>query len=44
MQLLRIFFAGLVFSLSLIVSGMTDPSKVTSFLDLVGAGILVWLW
>ena len=30
-------FAGLVFGLGLIVSGMTDPSKVIGFLDLAGA-------
>lgn len=29
--------AGLVFGIGLIVSGMTDPSKVLGFLDLVGA-------
>ena len=37
MQLLMAMFAGLVFGLGLIVSGMTDPSKVTGFLDLAGA-------
>lgn len=37
MQLLMALFAGLVFGLGLIVSGMTDPSKVTGFLDLAGA-------
>lgn len=37
MQLLMAWFAGLVFGLGLIVSGMTDPSKVTGFLDLAGA-------
>ena len=30
------FAAGLVFGLGLIVSGMTDPSKVLGFLDLAG--------
>lgn len=30
------FAAGLVFGIGLIVSGMTDPSKVIGFLDLVG--------
>lgn len=30
-------FAGLVFGLGLILSGMTDPSKVLGFLDLAGA-------
>lgn len=37
MQLLMALLAGLVFGLGLIVSGMTDPSKVTGFLDLAGA-------
>jgi uncharacterized membrane protein YedE/YeeE len=37
MQLLMAMFAGLIFGLGLIVSGMTDPSKVTGFLDLAGA-------
>ena len=37
MQLLAALLAGLVFGLGLIVSGMTDPSKVTGFLDLAGA-------
>jgi len=37
MQLLMALFAGLVFGLGLIVSGMTDPSKITGFLDLAGA-------
>ena len=36
MQLLMALLAGLVFGLGLIVSGMTDPSKVTGFLDLAG--------
>ncbi|MCK9396161.1 MAG: YeeE/YedE family protein [Methylobacter sp.] len=31
------FFVGLLFGLGLIISGMTDPSKVISFLDLAGA-------
>lgn len=31
------FLVGLVFGLGLIVSGMTDPSKVIGFLDLAGA-------
>src|SRR5689334_4290630 len=30
------FAAGLVFGIGLIVSGMTDPSKVVGFLDLAG--------
>ena len=29
--------AGLVFGIGLIISGMTDPSKVLAFLDLAGA-------
>ena len=36
MQTLGAFFAGLVFGIGLIVSGMTDPSKVIGFLDLAG--------
>lgn len=31
------FAAGLLFGIGLILSGMTDPSKVTGFLDLAGA-------
>jgi uncharacterized membrane protein YedE/YeeE len=31
------FFVGLLFGLGLIISGMTDPSKVIAFLDLAGA-------
>jgi uncharacterized protein len=30
------FFAGLVFGVGLIVSGMTDPGKVIGFLDVTG--------
>ena len=30
------FFAGLVFGIGLLVSGMTDPGKVLGFLDLAG--------
>ena len=37
MQLLIALFAGMVFGLGLIVSGMTDPSKVIGFLDPAGA-------
>ena len=37
MQLLMALLAGLVFGLGLIVSGMTDPSTITGFLDLAGA-------
>lgn len=36
MQRLIEFFAGLIFGLGLLLSGMTDPSKVQAFLDLVG--------
>ncbi len=36
MQLIMALVAGLVFGLGLIVSGMTDPSKVIGFLDLFG--------
>lgn len=31
------FFVGLLFGLGLIISGMTDPSKIIGFLDLAGA-------
>ena len=31
------FFVGLLFGMGLILSGMTDPSKVLGFLDLFGA-------
>lgn len=31
------FFAGLVFGVGLLVSGMTDPGKVQGFLDVAGA-------
>ena len=31
------FVAGLLFGLGLIISGMTDPSKVIAFLDLTGS-------
>ena len=31
------FFAGLVFGIGLLVSGMTDPGKVLGFLDLAGS-------
>lgn len=37
MQVLTSLLAGLVFGLGLIVSGMTNPSKVLGFLDLAGA-------
>lgn len=36
-NLLASFAAGLVFGVGLILSGMTDPGKVTGFLDLAGA-------
>ncbi|WP_420476215.1 YeeE/YedE family protein [Noviherbaspirillum sp. ST9] len=36
MQLITAFVTGLVFGLGLIVSGMTDPSKIIGFLDLAG--------
>ncbi|MDD5411726.1 MAG: YeeE/YedE family protein [Methylobacter sp.] len=31
------FLVGLLFGLGLIISGMTDPSKIIAFLDLAGA-------
>lgn len=36
MTFLMALMSGLVFGLGLIVSGMTDPSKVQAFLDLAG--------
>ena len=36
MQLLMALVSGLVFGLGLTISGMTDPSKVTGFLDIAG--------
>lgn len=36
MQVVMAFVTGLVFGLGLILSGMTDPSKVLGFLDLAG--------
>ena len=36
MQRLIEFCAGLIFGLGLLLSGMTDPSKVQAFLDLAG--------
>jgi hypothetical protein len=36
MNALGAFAAGLIFGIGLIVSGMTDPSKVIGFLDLAG--------
>jgi uncharacterized membrane protein YedE/YeeE len=35
-QVLMALLTGLVFGLGLIISGMTDPSKVIGFLDLAG--------
>jgi uncharacterized membrane protein YedE/YeeE len=37
MRVLAALFAGLVFGIGLIVSGMADPAKVLGFLDLAGA-------
>jgi uncharacterized membrane protein YedE/YeeE len=37
MNRLMEFIAGLIFGIGLILSGMTDPGKVTGFLDLAGA-------
>lgn len=37
MHLLSTFLTGLLFGAGLLVSGMTDPSKVIGFLDLAGA-------
>ena len=36
MQAFIALIVGLVFDIGLIVSGMTDPSKVTGFIDLAG--------
>ena len=36
MQLLTALMSGLLFGLGLIISGMTDPSKIIGFLDLAG--------
>ena len=36
MQVLAALFAGLVFGIGLIVSGMANPAKVLGFLDLAG--------
>ena len=36
MQLIVAFITGLVFGMGLILSGMTDPSKIFDFLDLAG--------
>jgi len=37
MNAVSAFAAGLLFGIGLIVSGMTDPSKIIGFLDLAGA-------
>ena len=37
MNIVMALLAGLLFGLGLILSGMTDPSKVLGFLDLAGA-------
>jgi uncharacterized membrane protein YedE/YeeE len=37
LKLVSALFVGLMFGLGLIVSGMTDPSKVIGFLDVAGA-------
>lgn len=36
MHIITSLLVGLIFGIGLIVSGMTDPSKVTGFLDLAG--------
>jgi len=36
MKFIAVFFSGLLFSLGLIVSGMTNPAKVIGFLDIFG--------
>jgi uncharacterized membrane protein YedE/YeeE len=36
MQILMAFILGLIFGLGLIISGMTNPSKVIGFLDIFG--------
>lgn len=36
MQVIVALFVGLLFGIGLIISGMTDPSKVLGFLDLAG--------
>jgi hypothetical protein len=37
MQIVMALVAGLIFGIGLIVSGMTNPAKVTGFLDLAGS-------
>lgn len=37
MRIIMAFITGLIFGLGLIVSGMTNPSKVIGFLDLAGS-------
>jgi len=36
MQIMTAFIAGLIFGLGLILSGMTNPAKITGFLDVFG--------
>jgi uncharacterized membrane protein YedE/YeeE len=36
MKILMALLSGLVFGLGLVLSGMTDPSKVIGFLDVAG--------
>ena len=36
MQILSALFAGLIFGIGLIISGMTNPAKVIGFLDISG--------
>ena len=36
MHIIMALFVGLIFGIGLIISGMTDPSKVIGFLDLAG--------
>lgn len=36
MKILTAFFTGMLFGLGLIIAGMTDPSKVIGFLDVIG--------
>jgi uncharacterized membrane protein YedE/YeeE len=36
MHIIMALVVGLIFGIGLIVSGMTDPSKITGFLDLAG--------
>ena len=36
MQIITSFISGLIFGIALILSGMTDPSKIINFLDFTG--------